>query len=142
MQNSCVSEKENNSKNDNIYTQKDIQTTEDETLKVRLNKDHVLVVNKKKLLEKSHYFKSITNICFADHKSEFTEVTILVSFDSFKKVIDYVMTDVININNDTVFEVYQISDYLQIGVLGKMCLDHFIYSLNIKTLDHQINLME
>ena len=135
MQNSDESEKES------ATTQKDIQTTE-ETLKVRLNKDHVLLVSKEKLLEKSHYFKSITKSCFADHKSEFTEVTIPVSCESFKKVIDYVTTDIINISNNTVFEVFQISDYLQIESLQKMCLDHFIYNLNKKTLDHQLSLME
>ena len=140
MENSETSD--NNIKCKNVTTQIDIQTTEDETLKVRLNKDHVLVVNKKKLLEKSHYFKLITNSCFADHKSQFIEVSIPVSFESFKKVICYVITDVININNDTLFEVFQISDYLQIETLSKMCFDTYTYNLNIKTLDHQLSLME
>ena len=37
-----------------------IQTTENETLKVSLNEDQFLVVNKEKLFEKSDYFKLIT----------------------------------------------------------------------------------
>ena len=121
---------------------KNIQTTEDETLKVRLNKDHVLVVNKQKLLEKSHYFKSITKSCFADHKSEFTEVTIPVKFESFQKVIEYIITDKITLSNDTAVEIYPICDYLQIEDLSEMCFDYFVYNLNIKTLDQQLNLME
>ena len=47
MQNSDVEVKDKKLKNENIITQKDIQTAEDETLKVRLNKEHILVVNKK-----------------------------------------------------------------------------------------------
>ena len=68
MQNSGVSEIDYDIKIDNISTQKDMQINE-ETLKVRLNKDHVLVVNKQKFLEKSPYFKLITKSCFADYKS-------------------------------------------------------------------------
>ena len=142
MEKSGASELDNIIKPENITTQQDIQTTECETLKVRLNKDHVLMVNKEKLLEKSHYFKSITKSCFADSNSEFTEVSIPVSFQIFKKVMYYVITDVINICNDSVFEIFQISDYLQIQCLQKMCLNHFIYNLNIKTLDDQLSLME
>ena len=134
MQNSDELGKENS-------TQKDIQTSE-ETLKVRLNGDHILMVSKEKLLEKSHYFKSITKSCFSDYKSEFTEVSIPVRIDIFKQVIDYVSTDVINFEKDNIFEIFQISDYLQIECLRKMCLDHFIYNLNRKTVDRQLSLME
>ena len=66
MENSDVSETDKKLENVDITTENDIQTTKDETLKVRLNKDHVLVVNKEKLLEKSHYFKSITKSRFKD----------------------------------------------------------------------------
>ena len=121
---------------------KETQNIKEETLKVRLNKDQVLFVPKEKLLEKSHYFKSITKSCFADFKSEFTEVSLPVTSDVFKQVIEYVSTDVINMNNDVIFEVFQISDYLQIECLSKMCLDHFIYNLNIKNLDEQLSMIE
>ena len=57
-------------------------------------------------------------------------------------VIYYVITDVIDISNNTVFEISKISDYLQIESLNKMCLDHFIYYLSVKTLDNQLSLME
>ena len=67
MQNSGVSEVDYDIKIDNISTQKDMQINE-ETLKFLLNKDHVLAVNKQKLLEKSPYFKLITKSCFADYK--------------------------------------------------------------------------
>ena len=142
MQNRDTSEIDRKLGTDIFTVSNDIQTTMDETLKVRLNKDHIIMVNKEKLLEKSHYFKSITNPCFADHKSEFTEVTFSVSFELFKMVIDYVITDIINICSDTVLEILEISEYLQIDSLIKVCLDHFIYNLNIKTLDHQLSLVE
>ena len=142
MEKNGASEKTSGSKSGNITTRKILQTTEDETLKVRLNKDHILLVNKEKLIKKSYYFKLATKSCFVDHKSEFTEVTIPVSFECFKKVIHYVNTDIIDISNNNVFQIFQISDYLQIECLSKMCLDDFIYNLNIKTLDDQMNLME
>ena len=63
------------------------------------------MVNKEKLLKKSHYFKSITKSCFADHKSEFTEVSIPVSFECFKMVIHYLITDIIDISENTVLEI-------------------------------------
>ena len=142
MQNSDESEKYSNLMTEITTTHKASPTTEDETLKVRLNKKHVLVVNKQKLLEKSPYFKSITKSCFADHKSEFTEVTIPVNLKSFIQVSVYVMTDLINITSSNASEILQISDYLQMDCLSKMCLDHFVYNLNVKTLDHQLSLME
>ena len=95
------------------------------------------------MLEKSHYFRSITKSCFADHKlSEFTEVTIPVNFESFKKAVHYLNTGIIDLSIDNVFEIFQISDYLEIEGLRKNCLDHFICNLNIKTLDDQLSLME
>ena len=73
MQNSNALERIKNVINNlNFTIQKDSQNTEDETLKARLNKKNFLVVNNEKLLEKSHYFKSITKLSFADHESEFT----------------------------------------------------------------------
>ena len=141
MENSGASETDN-IKNKSITTQKAIKVEEEETLKVRLNKDHFLVVNKEKLLEKSHYFKSITKSCFSDHRSEYTEVSIPVSIEIFTQVLDYVTNDIINITIDTLFEIFQISDYLQIEDLSKMCWDHYIYNLNRKTLDDQLNIME
>ena len=96
MKNSDVPELDSCIKNET--TQKEHQSAEDETLKVRLNKNQVLLVHKEKLLQKSHYFKSITNSCFADHESEFTEVIIPVSFESFRKVILYVINDIIDIS--------------------------------------------
>jgi len=88
------------------------------------------------------YFKSITKSCFADFNSEFTEVSLPVTAKVFKQVTEYVSTDVINMNIDIVFEVFQISDYLQTECLSKNCLDHFIYDLNMKNLDNQLSIME
>ena len=139
MRNIEASEIDDSIETKNTTTQKDVQT-EDETLLVRLNKDHVLAVNKEKLLEKSQYFKLITKSCFTDHKSEFIEVCVPVGIDVFKKVmIDYIMTDIISIKNKTVFEIFLVSDYLQIVCLSKLCWDHFVYNLNKKTLNGQIN---
>ena len=53
MRKTDVSEIDGNIKNENITTQNDNQATEHKTLTVRLNKDHVLVVNREKLLKKS-----------------------------------------------------------------------------------------
>ena len=83
MQNSDELGKENS-------TQKDIQTSE-ETLKVRLNGDHILMVSKEKLLEKSHYFTMITKSCFADHKFQVTEVSISSKLRIFQKGNYYVI---------------------------------------------------
>ena len=142
MRNNIAPEKDKKIGTVNTSIINDIQAAKDKILKVRLNKKQVLLVNKEKLVEKSHYFKLITKPCFADHKSEFTEVTFPVSVAFFEKVIFYLITDIIDISNDTVFEIFQISDYLQIESLTKICLNHFIYNLNIRTLRHQVSLME
>ena len=91
MEKSGASELDNIIKPENITTQQDIQTTECETLKVRLNKDHVLVVNKQKLLEKPHYFTMITKSYFADHTFEVTEVSISSKLRIFQKGNYYVI---------------------------------------------------
>ena len=119
----------------------DIPTKENDYLKVRLNKEHVLIVNKKKLLEKSDYFRSITKLCFSDHKSEFTEITMPVSFDSFKKVINYISTDVVDVRDSCVLEVVLLSDYLQIDCIIEICFEQFVSKLNTKTLDQQLAFM-
>ena len=134
----CCNSSESDTKS--VATHKDNQI--EELLKVRLNKDDVFVVNKEKMLEKSHYFNSITKSCFADHKSEFTDVCIPTSADDFKQVIDYVSTDTINLTNDNIFEIFQVADYLQIESLSQVCFDFFIHNLNSKTVDQQLSLME
>ena len=83
-------------------------------------------VKKGKLLKKWLYFRLITKSCFADHNFDFTEVTILVDFKIFKKVVDWIITNHIYIVDDDVFEIYKVSDYLLIENLNKLCLDHFI----------------
>ena len=109
---------------------------------MRFNKEHIFVVNKEKLIEKSHYFKSITKSCFADHKSEFVEVNIPASFELFKQVIDYLVTDHIDIDANDVFELLKVSDYLDIECLSSLCFNCFIFNLYLKTLDHQLSIIE
>ena len=142
MQNNKVPENDKNSKTESLTSQKEIKTSH-ETLKLRLNNKNIFLVNKAKLLEKSHYFRAITKHCFADHKSVFTEVNIPVSIESFNKVLNYITNDTIDISSNTIFEISKLVDYLQIEGLNKtMFLDHFVFSLNSKTLDHQLFLME
>ena len=60
-------------------------------------------VKKGKLLKKLLYFRLITKSCFADHNFDFTEVTILVDFKIFKKVVDWIITGDIYISDKEVF---------------------------------------
>ena len=70
--------------NKNITKKRDIKNTKNEILRIRLNNDRVIMAKKAKFIEKSHYFRSITKSCFADHKSDYTEVTIPINFKIFK----------------------------------------------------------
>lgn len=55
----------------------------------------------------------------------------------------YVATGIIDIDDGNVFEMSKVADYLQIEGLNKnIFLDHFIFSLNRKTLDNQLSLIE
>ena len=70
------------------------------------------MVNKKKLFQKLNYFKSIKKACVVDHKSDFSEVTIPVNIELFKKIIDCVTTDQIDIIDNEIFKRYEIFKYL------------------------------
>ena len=128
--------------NKNITKKRDIKNTKNEVLRIRLNKDRVIMAKKAKFMEKSQYFRSITKSCFADHKSYYTEVAVPVNFEIFKKVVDWIMTDHIEIEDDEIFDIYKVSDYLLIESLSRFCLDHFIYNLNKKHLDYQLSVIE
>ena len=128
--------------NKNITKKRDIKNTKNEVLRIRLNKDRVIMAKKAKFMEKSHYFRSITKSCFADHKSYYTEVTVSVNFEIFKKVVNWIMTDHIEIEDDEIFDIYKVSDYLLVESLSRFCLDHFIYNLNKKHLDYQLSVMK
>ena len=131
---------------DTPQTDNNIKTqvlTEEENLSVCFNKENVIKVNKKKLLEKSHYFRAITKCCYADYKNKFIEIKISVDFKSFRKIMDYVATGILDIDDSNVFEMSKVADYLQIkGLSKRMFLDHFIFSLTRKTLEGQLSLIE
>ena len=71
----------------------------------------------------------------------FTKVFIFIDSLSNSLKNEFII-NYISISNKTVFEIIQISYYLQIECLNKICWDNFVYSLNIKTLNDLISLVE
>ena len=96
-------------------------------------------VNKEDLLEKSAYFRAITNTSYKDHKSDLIDVSIPVGLGSFEKVVKYINTGDINLNVKSLFETLGLAQYLKIESLQRFCLDHFTYNLNRESLELQLS---
>ena len=101
------------------------------TLKIVFNKEHVVEVNKDKLLEKSFYFKSVTISFCAEHQSEYVEVNIPASFEAFRQVMFYITTEFIDINHQNIFEISHIAHILQMEGLDKICSDNLVNNPNL-----------
>ena len=108
------------------------------TVQVRFNGSVVKIVDKKKLLEKSPYFKPFENPCFQEHNSEFLEVKLEVSIHVFEIVMDYISTGKIDISNEILIDLHRLSNYLGMEYLEEHCLNFFTYSVNVTNIDNQI----
>ena len=62
----------------NIFSKSKIkmQTDNENNFMFYRNEDFLSKVNRRKLLQKSDYFRAITKICYRDHKSDAIEVNI------------------------------------------------------------------
>ena len=107
-----------------------------------LNKVNLKKVNKQKLLKKSAYFRAITKTCYRDHLSDLIEITIPASYAVFNKVVEFINTGVITINIKTVFETCHLAIYFELDCLRQLCLDHFTFNLNRRTLESQLHFLE
>ena len=132
MQNNVGSETRIRIKTD-CFTPIDWVKVSYETLYV--NNDCISLVNKEKLLKKSHYFKSKT--CTSCSLSDIFKFNIPVSIKSFQKVFDYINTDSTTITDDTVFEMLKITEVLQIKCLYNKCLNHYVKKLTCTKFDNE-----
>ena len=118
-----------------ITTQKSSKTL----IQVRFNKEHTFFVDRERFHENSLYFQGIQQKCFKDHKSRFTEVNYLASYETLKTVVQFINNGETDFDSDNLFEVYQIADYLQIAELKQACLEKFTFNLNRENVDFQLS---
>ena len=101
----------------------------------------VLKVDEKKLLDKSAYFRAMFKKCYRDHKSDLIDVCISENEETFYKVMQFITSDNITLDINSIFETYHLAVFLQIGCLQQFCLDHFTLNLNRKTLHSNLDLI-
>lgn len=105
------------------------------------NEDLVTNVKRKKLLEKSGYFRTMFKNCYKHHKSEEIDVYFPGKDEIVDKVIHFISSDSVTIDILSIFEFYHLAVFLQIESLQQICLDHFTLNLNRKTLQLQLDLI-
>ena len=113
----------------NLETTK-TQSTKGSAVKVRLNNKDFQEVDQKKLIESSSYFQNILSSKFKDHKSSFVEINYPASTKTFKCAMDFVTSGDLNANDENIFEVYELADYLLMEKLKNQCLDQFASGLD------------
>ena len=113
-------------------------------LKVRFNKGNYVEILKEKLVEKYFYFQGTTNPCYKDHKSEFVEIEFKTTFSVFKQVMEFIKTGSIKFENENenVFGVYYLADYLLMDDLKETCLDYFTYNLNHNSVRLDLDILK
>ena len=104
--------------------------------------DLIIKVNKKKLLGKSAYFRSILKTCYKDQRSDFIDTSFPESYQVFKNVMNFVNTGNITLDINNVLEIWRLATFLQMDCLLEICLEHFTLNLNRKTLESQLDFMK
>lgn len=105
------------------------------------NDELVLKVNRKKLLEKSVYFRAVFKECYKYYNSDLIDVYFPEKEEIVDKVMKFISSDSITLDINSIFETYNLAEYLQIGCLQQLCLDHFTLNLNRNTLEKQLDLI-
>ena len=128
---------------DNLSTnERNILDSDGTTAKVRFNNSLIIAVDKQKLMEKSLYFQASRKKCYKDHESEFLEVNYSVNNEIFKRVMNFIVSGNIDLDNDVLFECLSLANYLQIDGLQKPCLDYFAYQLKVTNVNEKLELLE
>ena len=127
--------------NSNLKTTNN-QPNKESTVKVRLNKKDFEEVDQNKLTKSSSYFQNILSSKFKDHKSNFVEINYPASVETFKSAMDFVTTNGLNANDENVFEVYELADYLLMEKLKNRCLDRFASGLDRDNVQSKYNLLK
>ena len=112
------------------------------TIKIRYNSSLILTVDRPKLFENSLYFQASRKTCYEDHKSEYLEVNYSASNKVFRRVISFIITGKIDLNNKILFDCLALANYLQVDGLHQPCLDYFTYQLNSENVDERLELLE
>ena len=98
-------------------------------------------VNRRKLLEKSAFYRAIAKDCYKDHLDDFIEATIPASYEVFNNVMRFINTSAVIIDTNNMLETSHLAMYLQINILPQFCLDHFTSNLTRNTLESQLEFL-
>ena len=80
--------------------------------------------------------------CYKHHKSDLIDVCFPEKEDVIDKLLQFISSDSITLDINSIFETYHLAKYLQVDCLQQLCLHHFTLNLNRNTLRKQLKLIE